>query len=172
MATRLLTRRWPRLAIALLLTGLVTTVIGTGPADAHTTGKHIVRLTGRLDITDIDTADHDDVCNDVPISREALIEPTRSNPNPSATIKYVSDCDELEVTLKLVVRLGDPYNDTSGYVLVKESDCFVFCTHDTIGQKNFRAGVVDDFAQRGGPVTIANGDGRVTAEFWVTINPL
>jgi hypothetical protein len=160
---RALARRWSRLAGALLVAGLVTTVVGAAPADAHRSGHHIVRLDGRLNITDIDP-DDDDVCT-VPFSRDGGLDPGKT-----LTIKFVSECDEVKATVQLVVTLGNPYNDTSGFVKVTETDCFVFCTTDQIGQKPFRAGLVDNFFQRSGPVTISDGDARVTFEFTYVIS--
>jgi hypothetical protein len=173
-ATRLRHRRlvWSgrraRLAAGFLVTGLVVGVIGAGPADAHLTGRHIVRISGRMLMTDFDDIDADDVC-DVPFSTDRTLTPTSSNPNPGVTIDLVEDCDEVRGAFRLVVTLGAPYNATSGFAKVSETDCFIFCSRHQIGQKPYRADLADNVFQRAGPVTIEDAYGRVTFDFTYSI---
>jgi hypothetical protein len=168
--TRRALRRWsPRLTAGLLLAGLLTTAFGGAPAEAHRTGRHIVRISGHMDMTDIDAND-DEVC-DVPFSSERVLQRTAANPDPTVTMEFVKDCDEVQATVRLVVSLGDTWADTSGFVKATDKTCVTFfCSRSTIDQKPFRAGVAENFFQRSGPVTLENGDGSVTFEFVYSIS--
>lgn len=156
-----------RTAAGLVLAGLVAGPLHVHRADAHGTGEHIVKITGVMDIVDIDDVSDDERCSR-PFAEEKKFQ--ASARTPSVKFDITRECDEVEARVVATVTPRDDGSvDMIGFIRVVEHDCFVFCTTDTVGQRDFGTFTSEGRFQRFGPITVGEGrtDGRATFEYTI-----
>jgi hypothetical protein len=161
--------RRARAAGTVVLAGLVAVTFQHAPASAHGTGRHNITIVGQMKITDVDDFGKDVVCT-IPFSHRGFVQKSA----PMLSVEFVKPCDEVTSMVRVNVRWRSDTNvDTDGLVEVKERDCYIptpFCSIHTVGKRDFRATVAENFVQRYGPVTIGDDWGATDFEFTVLAN--